>query len=164
MKKRFLLLLTVIIVGLIINSCKKTGQSPIQSLFTGGTWQLASIQTIKYIGNQQTSDTTINDTCGQYFTFNADKTCTYTNFECITQPIAKGTWTLTANQLFLNADMVCQDTSKAKSSKPFINAQIQNLGLYSLVLYTGDIAQNYSLTKPRTIIQYGFIRQKVAGN
>ncbi len=164
MKKKYLLLLLIIITGLIINSCKKTGQSPIAALFTGGTWQLASIQITKYVGNTQVSDTTLNDTCSQYFTFNKDNTCTYTNFNCITQPTAQGTWTLTPNQLFLNADMVCKDTSATGSSKPFLNAQIFNLGQYSMVLNTGDIAPNYSLTQPRTIVQYGFIRQKVNGS
>ena len=158
-KKRYLLLLAVLIIGLIVNSCKKTGLNAIPALFTGGTWQLASIETKNYIGNQQTKDTTINDTCGQHFTFNADNTCTYTTFNCITQT-ASGTWTLTPNQLYLNADMVCKDTSAAGTSKPFINAQINNLGVYSMILYTGDIAPNYSLTQPRTIVIYGFVRVK----
>jgi hypothetical protein len=159
MKKRYLLLLSVLIIGLIVNSCKKTGQNPIQSLFTGGYWQLASVETINYTGNQQTKDTTINDTCGQYFTFNKDFTCTYTNYNCVSQPTASGTWKLTPNQLYLNADMACDSTATIKT-KPFINAQIINLGVYSMILNTGDITPNYSLTKPRKIIKYGFIRIK----
>jgi len=162
MKRRYLLLFTVAIIGLIINSCKKTGQNPISQLFTGGTWQLASVEVTKYVGNTQVSDTTINDTCGQYFTFKIDNTCTYTNFNCVTQPTASGTWSLTPNQLFLNSDMTCDSTTTLKI-KPFANAQIINLGQYSMVLRTGDIAPNYSLTQPRTIIQRGFIRQKTAG-
>jgi hypothetical protein len=162
MKKKYLLLLSVIIMGLIVNSCKKTGQNPIETLFTGGTWQLASIEITNYTGNVQVSDTTINDTCSQFFTFKTDNTCTYTNFNCVPQPVATGKWTLTPNKLFLNADIVC-DSTTTKTVTPFIDAQIINLGQYSLVLNTGDIAPNYSLSKPRTIVKYGFIRQKLAG-
>ncbi|MDB5091304.1 MAG: hypothetical protein JWR09_5298 [Mucilaginibacter sp.] len=163
MKKRYLLLLLVLITGFIINSCKKTGQNPIETLFTGGTWQLASIEITQYTGNTQISDTTINDTCSQFFTFKTDFTCTYANFNCQTQPLASGKWSLTPNKLFLIADMVC-DSTATLAVKPFINAQIINLGLYSMVLSTGDIAPNYSLTKPRKIVKYGFIRQKLSGS
>ncbi|MDP9078261.1 MAG: hypothetical protein M3O71_12590 [Bacteroidota bacterium] len=158
MKKRYLLLLSVVLIGLVINSCKKTGQNAIPALFSGGTWQLASIETATYTGNTQLTDTTVNDTCGQYFTFKPDFTCTYTNFNCLTQS-SSGTWALTPNQLYLNADMTCDSTTTTKT-KPFINAQIITLGVYSMVLNTGDIAPNYSLTKPRKIVKYGFIRQK----
>ena len=163
MKKRYLLLLLVLVVGFIVNSCKKTGQNPIETLFTGGTWQLASIEITKYTGNTQISDTTINDTCSQFFTFKADFTCTYTNFNCLTQPIATGQWSLTPNKLFLIADMAC-DSTATLTVKPFINAQIFNLGQYSMVLSTGDIAPNYSLIRPRQIVKYGFIRQKLSGS
>ena len=158
MKKRYPFLAALIVLGLIINSCKKSGQTPIATLFTGGTWKLASVEIKKYIGNTGVSDTTMNDTCSQYFTFNIDKTCTYTNFNCITQTV-HGSWVLTQNQLYLNADITCKDTSAAGTAKPFINAQIQTLGQYSMVLNTGDIAPNYSLTQPRKIVVYGFVRQ-----
>jgi hypothetical protein len=162
MKKRYLLLLFVLIAGLVVNSCKKTGQNPIEILFTGGTWQLASVEIIKYTGNTQLSDTTINNTCSQFFTFKTDNTCTYANFNCISQPVAAGQWSLTPNKLFLIAKITCDSTATLKVT-PFINAQIINLGQYSMVLSTGDIAPNYSLTKPRKIVKYGFIRQKLAG-
>jgi hypothetical protein len=161
MKRRYLLLLLVVITALIINSCKKSGQNPIETLFTGGTWQLASVEITKYTGNTQISDTTINDTCAQFFTFKTDFTCTYSNFNCLSQPLATGKWSLTPNKLYLMADITCDSTATLKV-KPFINSQIINLGLSSMVLNTGDIAPNYSLTKPRKIVKYGFIRQKLA--
>ncbi len=164
--KRLLLLLTGLAIALVINSCKKDAQSPIASLFTVGTWQLASVQTFNYLGNTLTSSQTSTDTCitTQFFNFNKDNTCTYTNFDCISQTSPTAKWSLTPNQLFLVSEVVCKDTSKAGNSQPFINAQIINLGNYSLVLQTGDIQPNYSLTKPRTIVQYGFIRQKLSGS
>jgi len=148
---------------MIINSCKKTNQSPIQSLFTGGTWQLASILAYNYIGNQQTSIDTLNNPCAldQYFTFNKDNTCTYSNYSCKSQPVSSGQWSLSPNQLFLMADMTCS-TDTSANFKPFINAQIINLGQFSMILNTGDIQPNYSLTRKRRILQYGFIRQKSA--
>jgi hypothetical protein len=161
MKKRYPLLLLVIAIGLIVNSCKKTGQNAIATLFTGGTWKLASIETKNYIGNQQLSDTSINDTCSQFFTFKADNSCSYTNFSCVTQTTS-GTWTLAKNQLYLYADIPL----KAKPDttvNPFNNAHIKTLGQYSMVLETGDITPNYSLTQPRTIVVYGFVRQTSAG-
>lgn len=160
MKKRYFWLLSVIIIAFIINSCKKTGKNAIPALFSGGTWQLASIEVTTYIGNEQMTDTTMNDTCGQYFTFKADYTCNYVNFNCISQS-ANGTWGLTENQLYLNADVTLDSTATVKT-KPFINAQIITLGVYSMVLNTGDISPNYSLTKARRIVKYGFIRQKTA--
>jgi hypothetical protein len=166
MKKRhLLLLLSGMLVALVINSCKKDNQTAIKSLFTGGTWQLASVTATNYTGNTETSTETLNDSCSttQFFTFNADNTCTYTNFDCITQAPPSASWTVTPNQLFLNANVVCKDTTAAGSSIPFANAQIINLGQFSLILQTGDIAPNYSLTKKRRIVQYGFIRQKLTG-
>jgi len=161
MKKGYPLLLLIIVIGLIANSCKKTGQNAIATLFTGGTWKLASVETKNYIGNQQTSDTTINDTCSQFFTFRSDNSCTYTNFSCVTQT-SSGTWALAKNQLYLYANIPLKapvDTTV----NPFSNAHIQTLGQYSMVLETGDIAPNYSLTQRRTIIVYGFVRQTSAG-
>jgi hypothetical protein len=164
-RTRSLLILAVLIIALVINSCKKNTQSPIHALFTGGRWQLASVFAFHYIGNTQVSTDTLNTTCdsAQYFTFNANNTCTYTNFDCIPQSPPSAAWSLTPNQLFLVANVVCKDTTAAGSSMPFANAAIQNLGQFSLILLTGDIQPNYSLTKPRRIVQYGFIRQKLNG-
>ena len=146
------------------NSCKKTSQSPIQQLFTGGYWELASVYAYNYIGDSEISiDTLDNDTTchsTQVFTFNTNNTCTYTNFDCLTQTPSPATWTLTPNQLFLQADVTCKDTvaGGTGTSKPFSYCQIVNLGQFSLVLQTGDIQPNFSLTQPRRIVQYGFIR------
>jgi hypothetical protein len=167
-KSTFWFLICLTGIGLMVNSCKKQTQSPIQSLFTGGTWQLASVFAFNYIGNTQTTTDTLNadTTCHltQFFTFNTNNTCTYTNFDCLTQTPAAASWTLTPNQLYLEANVVCKDTTKAGSSTPFSNAKIINLGQFSMVLQTGDIQPNYSLTQPRRIVQYGFVRQKVNGS
>jgi hypothetical protein len=162
--KRLILLLLILITGLVINSCKKNTISPISALFTG-KWQLASVIATYYTGNTQDSIVTLNTSCdsAQVFTFNANNTCTYSNFDCLSQPTASGQWSLTQNQLYLQANVVCKDTTAAGSSKPFSYAQIYNLGQFSLVLNTGDIQPNYSLTKHRKIIQYGFINQKALG-
>ncbi len=162
--KRLVLLLLILITGLVINSCKKNTVSPISSLFTG-KWQLASVIVTYYTGNTMDSTVTLNTSCllSQVFTFNANNTCTYTNFDCLTQPTASGHWSLTQNQVYLQANVVCKDTTAAGSSMPFSNAQIYNLGQFSLVLNTGDIQPNYSLTKHRKVIQYGFINQKALG-
>ncbi|HWZ01990.1 MAG TPA: hypothetical protein VNX40_00195 [Mucilaginibacter sp.] len=160
--KRALLIITGLLAALIINSCKKTTISPIQQLFSGGTWELASLQTTYYTGNTADSTVTDSSTCltNQFFTFNTNYTCTYTNFDCITQTSAAATWSLTGNQLYLQAAVVCKDTTSAGSSTPFSYSQIENLGIYSMVLNTGDIQPNYSLTAKRKIMQWGFIRQK----
>jgi hypothetical protein len=159
--KSSFLLLAIILIALVVNSCKKDNTGSIKTLFTGGKWQLASVLAFNYIGNTETSIDTLNDSCKltQFFTFNTDNTCTYVNFDCITQTSTSATYSLTPNQLFLNTNIVCKDTTAAGSSMPFANAGIINLGQYSLVLQTGDIAPNYSLTAKRRIIQYGFIRQ-----
>jgi hypothetical protein len=165
MKKIILLLSLVLLTGLVISSCKKDTQTPIQSLFTSSTWQLASVMVFHYTGNSLISTDTLNTKCGltQMFTFNKDNTCVYQNFDCITQTSASAKWSLSANQLFLSANVVCKDTTAAGSAMPFANAQIQNLGHYSLVLQTGDTQPNYSLTKPRRIVTYGFINKKALG-
>ena len=163
-KPLFLLLLAFVLMGVGINSCKKQSQSPVESLFTGGYWELASITATYYTGNQQDSLVTLNsDTlchATQEFTFLSNNTCTYTNFDCLTQTTTPASWSLTPNQLYLQANVVCKDTTAKGSSTPFAYAQIENLGQFSLVLNIGDIQPNYSLTQKRVIYQYGFIRQK----
>jgi hypothetical protein len=161
--KHLLLILTGLVIAVIINSCKKSGQSPIQALFTGGQWQLSSVQVTYYTGNSIDTSITISTPCMQDFIFNTNNTCTYSNFDCITQSTPAASWSLTPNQVYLQTNMVCKDTSAAGSSMPFSYAAIQNLGQFSLVLQTGDIQPNYSLTAKRKIIQWGFVRQKLNG-
>jgi len=166
-KPTIFVLVGFVLVGLLVNSCKKESQDPIQQLFTGGTWELASVVASYYTGETQDSIVTLNSdsVCHlqQYFTFNANNTCTYTNYDCLTQSPPAATWSLTQNQIYLQANVVCKDTTAKGSSMPFAYAQIENLGQYSLVLNIGDIQPNYSLTQLRVIYTYGFIRQKVNG-
>jgi len=163
-KRRFLILIGLTLISIGVNSCKKQSQSVIAQLFTGGYWELASVTATHYTGPVTDSVVNLNSdtTCllKQIFTFNTNNTCTYTNFDCITQTTTPASWSLTANQLYLQANVVCKDTTAAHSSMPFAYAQIQNLGQFSLVLNIGDIQPNYSLTQKRVIYQYGFIRQK----
>jgi len=158
----------MVLTSLFINSCKKDDQSNIPNLFSTGVWQLASVNVYHYIGDSQESVDTLNTNCDttQLFTFNKDMTCTYTNFDCKVQPTAKGTWSLAEDKLYLHADIVCQDTIKAGkgSSKPFENAQVFNVGQFSLVLQTGDTQPYFTSTQVRTITRYGFIRQKTTSS
>lgn len=160
----FIFILCLLVLSMFCNSCKKVNQSSIESLFSKGSWELATVIVTVSVGTNRESEDTLNTTCDkkQIFTFNADHTCTYTNFHCKDQPTASGNWSLSQDQLYLKSDIVCQDTFKlgTGSSKPFENAQIETLGQYGMVLVTGDI-QNYSATQRRTVRRYGFVRQKV---
>src|ERR1700712_4980903 len=102
--KSSFLLISLIVIALVVNSCKKDNTGSIKTLFTGGKWQLASVLAFNYTGNTQTSIDTLNDSCKltQFFTFNTDNTCSYVNFDCITQTPAAATYSLTPNQLFLS--------------------------------------------------------------
>src|ERR1700761_220556 len=102
-KKNLLLLLVIIsVIVLINNSCKKQQQTTVTQQLSAGPWQLASVQ-VTYTNKLVTTDTTLNTTCNssQVFTFNADNTCTYTNFDCLSQT-SSGHWSLSADQLTLN--------------------------------------------------------------
>lgn len=163
-KLPLLLIPVLLLVGLMVNSCKKEPRNSLQTLLSsGGAWQLASVRYTISVGDTIKLDTTLNTNCDttQIFTFNPDNSCLYTNFNCKKQPTARGRWTLSQNRIFLNSTIVCQDTTAAGSSTPFSNAQIINLGQYSLVLLTGDI-QNYNNNARRKVIRYGFVRQKAA--
>ncbi|MFD0748579.1 DUF5004 domain-containing protein [Mucilaginibacter calamicampi] len=162
----FLFILCLVGLSVLCNSCKKVNQSSIESLFSQGSWELATVVVTVSVGTNRESEDTLNTMCDkkQIFTFNsASHTCSYTNFQCKDQPVASGTWSLSQDQLYLKSDIVCQDTSKLGTGTlmPFENAQIQTLGQYAMVLVTGDI-QNYSATQRRTVRRYGFVRQKVA--
>jgi len=155
-----------ILIAVVYNSCKKNDdqQTAIPALFTNGYWQLASLTVTRTDSGTVVTDT-LNATCNQkqIFTFNADKTCTYSNFDCLTQT-AKGTWSLSKDQLTLMVpDMVCIDTisaTKKGMTNPFVNAQIYNLGQYSMVLQTGDYNIIPTSTNKTRVMRYGFVRQK----
>ncbi len=155
-------IVSLLLLSVLCNSCKKETQSSIQTLFTRGTWELATVTVIVSVGSVEEFKDTLNTDCDkkQLFTFSADGTCTYTNFQCENQS-ATGKWSLSPDQLYLKSDMVCKDTSKVGTGKitPFANAQINTIGQYGMVLITGDI-QNYSPTQRRTVYRYGFVRQK----
>lgn len=165
-KIRLLLLFVVAAVGLLINSCKKNNQDYIATLIAQNQWQLSSATVTTYTGSTQTSQVTLDTACllTQTFKFNTDNTCTYTNFDCLTQT-TKGSWALSQDKLFLNINMVAKDTITRTGdttihSKPFQTARIVNLGQYSLILQTGDLETYYSPTQTRVVYQWGFVRVK----
>jgi len=124
--------------GWLVTACTKTNEKPYVDVFLAGgrPWQLASQQLSLYYGDTLKRVDTLNRTCpqNQIFSFSGDGTCTYTNYSCITQS-AQGTWKiLTQDSLRLQSNIVCKDTSATKSSSPFNNAEIVNLGQNSLVL------------------------------
>jgi hypothetical protein len=160
-----LFVLGLVLINLLSNSCKKDNQTSIQSLLSNGNWQLASVYRAQYVGDTLKHIDTLNTLCDttQIFSFASDNTCTYTNFDCVHQPRASGHWSLSTDQLYLTSDIVCKDTTAAGSSKPFLNAQVFNLGQFSLTLRTGDI-QNYTQSTKRKVMRYGFVRQKLQFN
>jgi len=165
-KIRLLFLFTVAAIGLMVNSCQKTKQDYIATLIAQNQWQLSSATITTYIGSSAISQLTLDTSClvTQIFKFNPDNTCSYTNFDCLTQS-TKGTWALSQDKLFLNVNMFCKDTITRRTdttthSKPFQTAQIVNLGQYSLVLKTGDLETYYSPTQKRVQYQWGFVRVK----
>ncbi|HEY0244494.1 MAG TPA: DUF5004 domain-containing protein [Mucilaginibacter sp.] len=162
-KLPLLFLLGLILINLLSNSCKKDTQQTIATLFTGGSWQLASVLVTTTTNLNQVVDT-INVNCDsiQMFTFNTDNTCTYTHFNCIAQKKSSGTWSLSTDQLTLKADMLCDTNATGGKSKPFVNAQIYNLGQYSLVLQTGNYDVIPTSTNTTKVIRYGFVRQKAS--
>ncbi|MFB9842570.1 lipocalin family protein [Mucilaginibacter ginsenosidivorans] len=160
MRNKLLLLFLsgALFVGFISNSCKKTPDY-LPTLITAGPWQLASTQVDHLVGDTLKSTDTLYADCSQtqVFTFNADGTCTFTNFSCKEQKTT-GHWSFSADKLSLNCDMVCD--SAGKSIKPFEVAQIRNLGQYSLVLRTGNLQAYYPPNAARIIRRYGFVRVK----
>jgi hypothetical protein len=159
----FFFIAMLLLTGIAVNSCKKDNNSSIQTLFTTGRWQLASVLVYHYLGSSQTSVDTFNTTCDttQYFTFPNNNTCTYTNYHCVHQDIATGTWSLTHDQLFLLVNITCTDTLPGGSATthvhPFGYTKILALGPYSMILQTGDIGAYYTSTTKRTVYQYGFV-------
>jgi Domain of unknown function (DUF5004) len=164
MKSKFplLFILGLILINLLSNSCKKDTSGSITSLFTNGSWQLASV-TVTTTINMTQKDTILNTTCDstQILIFKSDNSCTYTNFDCIPQKVS-GHWSLSADNLTLSSDMLLKDTTAAGTSTPFKNAQFFNAGDYSLVLQTGDYNIIPTTINKTKVIRYGFIRQKTS--
>lgn len=159
----YILIPALLLIGLFVNSCKRQLDSDIPDLLVNGTWQLSSVRITVNHGDTVKLDTTYSIDCDQRFSFNADKTCTYTNFDCIDQPVAKGNWELVGNRLFLVSNIVCKDSSAVGSSKPFTYCAINSLGRYSMVLLTGDFI-NYNNSATRRVVRYGFVRQNTSAN
>lgn len=161
MKRRntILLLLGLSLITLY-NSCKKDELSTIDALFSSGTWELASLHVLNYVGDTRGKTDTLYADCDfkQTFKFNADKTCTYGNYACL-EKSASGTWSLSKDKLFLVSDIVC-DTSATESIQPFTNTKIVTLGQYSMILQTGDLQTNYPANQRRRIMQYAFVKQR----
>ncbi|WP_214071464.1 DUF5004 domain-containing protein [Mucilaginibacter sp. dw_454] len=160
MKNKFayVIIPAAILIGFFVNSCKKTLDSDIPDLLVSGQWNLSSVTVMVTHGDTSLLDTTYAINCDQVFTFNADKTCTYTNFDCPAQStISKGDWELTGNRLILASNIVVQDTTLG-STKPFLYSTISSLGRYSMVLLTGDVI-NYNNSAIRRVVRYGFVRQ-----
>ena len=160
----FFFIAGLLLTGVAVNSCKKDNNTSLQTLFTTGRWQLASVLVYHYLGSSQTSIDTFNTTCDstQFFTFPTNNTCAFTNYHCIAQSTT-GTWSLTKDQLYLMVNMTCLDTlTGGKVTKPtpvFAYTKIMTLGPYSMTLQTGDIGAYYTSTTKRTIYQYGFVHQ-----
>lgn len=165
-KTVFFFLSLLIIVSVGINSCKKESQlSNLQTLFTGGTWHLASQIQLNYLGSNELPTDTLNADCdtSQLFTFKSDGTCTYTNYGCVIQSSA-GAWSLSSDGLYLTTNLSFKGNGDTTGVKPFITCKIVNLGNYSMVLQTGDISVFPSPTTRIKIYQYGFVRQTTSAS
>ncbi|MFD0765665.1 hypothetical protein ACFQZI_12445 [Mucilaginibacter lutimaris] len=158
-KKLYFLLAGIVVLGCMLNSCKKEKTDNIQSLFTTGKWQLGSVIEYKLLGNQEVSRDTLDCDSTQIFKFNDDMTCSYTNLDCDAGTVS-GRWSLSDTRLFLLADITYPKVTSAGTKQPFINSRINNLGEFSLVLETGDLQTYYTSTDRRTIRRWGFIRIK----
>lgn len=158
----------LLLAGFAINSCKKDNNTSIQTLFTTGAWQLASVKVTNYLGSSTINTYYLNDTTcikTQFFTFPSTNTCTFTNYHCIGQS-TNGTWSLTKDQLYLMVNMTCLDTlaggKDTVSTHVFAYTKILNLGPYSMTLQTGDIGAYYTPTTKRTIFEYAFVHKTTA--
>ncbi|MES2268232.1 MAG: hypothetical protein V4520_15835 [Bacteroidota bacterium] len=158
-KKTYSLLAGMLLLGFMLNSCKKEKTESLQSLFTNGKWQLGSVIEYKYLGGQETDRDTLDCDLAQTFKFNDDMTCSYTNLDCKENTVS-GRWSLSDTRLFLNADITYPTVTSAGTKQPFINSRINNLGDFSMVLETGDLQTYYTSTDRRTIRRWGFIRIK----
>lgn len=154
MKYKFSLLLVFIITAIVLlsNSCKKDNNDQLSYFLTNGPWSLASQQVFHFVGDTLKRTDTINLACTQKVTFNKDNTSQYLNYNC-TSNSGNGKWQLNTDNLTLQSPIIFgKDTL-------FNNAQIINLGQYSLVLQTGSTGAFYTSKTVRQITRYGFIHQ-----
>lgn len=151
------------VTGLFVNSCKKQPVDYTNTLLTASPWTLANVYVYRYVGSSLTETDTLNTKCGltQTFTFSDDQSCTYTNFIC-RAGTASGIWKFSDDRLTLISTIMAKDTvpgGRDTTDAPFKNAQIVNLGSYSLVLQTGDVNSFFTSTTRRVIKRYSFIHQ-----
>ena len=147
-----LLLGLIIAVALFSNSCKKDSGDQLSYFLTSGTWSLASQQVFHYVGDTLKKTDTINLACTQKLTFNSNGSSAYQNYNC-NNSSGTGQWNITPSNLTVQSPIIIgKDTL-------FSNAQIVNLGQYSLVLQTGSISPYYTSKTVRLITRYGFIHQ-----
>lgn len=162
MKRSLTILLITLLTGISTNSCKKQEIGYVNTWLTASPWQLASIYVYRYQGSLLLETDTLNTTCllKQTFKFSTDQSCSYQNYIC-RQGTSTGKWKFSDDKLTLISDMICKDTIGGRDTTlaPFKNAQIMNLGSYSLVLQTGDVNQFYTANTKRVIKRYSFIHQ-----
>jgi hypothetical protein len=156
----FLFAFCLVVFAMLTNSCKKDNSDNVTYFLTAGTWRLASVTRISYVGDTLKKTDTLNLTCNtkQDFIFKSDNSCSYSNYHCITQTSA-GKWSISSDNLSIQTTLTAQDTSKGTTVNvnAFGTAQIENLGQYSLVLRTGYTSVYYTSKTARVIYRYGFI-------
>lgn len=151
--KFFLLLLCGLgITTMLTNSCKKDNSDQLSYFLTNGTWSLASQMVFHYVGDTLKKTDTITLACTQKLVFNTNGTSQYQNYNC-NNSSGSGNWNINQDNLTVQSPIIIgKDTL-------FKNAQIINLGQYSMVLQTGSISSYYTSKTVRQITRYGFIHQ-----
>jgi hypothetical protein len=147
-----LLVFVAAVVVLCSNSCKKDNSDQLSYFLTNGSWSLASQQVYHFVGDTLKKTDTIALACTQKLTFSNDNTSQFQNYKC-NNSSGTGHWNINQDNLTLQSPIIIgADTL-------FKNAQIVNLGQYSLVLQTGSISPVYTSKTVRLITRYGFIHQ-----
>lgn len=161
MNYKFLILsvFSAMVLMVLSTSCKKTNtDTPTYFLTSGGAWILASQQVFHYVGDSLASTDTINVGLTQQFIFNNDNTCTYSNYHSIAQNAA-GSWQFNSDSLTVQAKISCKDSVNGSvvTDMPFSDAEVDNVGQYSLVLKTGYLGSFYTPKTVRKITRYAFV-------
>jgi len=55
------------------------------------------------------------------------------------------------------SNIILDSIQGGKNNQPFTYSKIINIGNYSMVLQTGDVATYFTATTKRKIVQFGFI-------